>query len=527
MKLFSRRQATAVDNDYYYGDDDDDGYDYDEDDYDDNDNTTVHNDNSFAGRREGPAATTILTKEQQQRQSQSPPGRQHQLLRKLNCGASKKDVREQLQAQQEFEIQALSFASSSPRRGFGAATTVKPEPPVVLNNWQKEQRRSSWGVNLIKGNINKSQRQQSDITRPVLITVNDGDFASHGGGSASVVSSGSGSSNSSSSGSSSSSPNSSNNNDNKNRFVVGELPRDHPSVATKKTPSSSSSPFRIGFSVRNWQQRGSMTPSKSSRGSTSAVGVGADSGGATNDDGHHHQSSHYHNNINSFSTRNRNSIRASAHGNEDLYRNSFHNSNTTTTTNGSRRDMMDNVRTAQEIARKERWRRGIELEKKMRKERGTSSSINNHIGGPIMSAMAGSSYGQCTGAADDGGLYEETDNLTADGSHTTGTGTRGTGRSGGGGGGGGGSYNGDHSRSSAGSTTEATDTDESDEYWNNGARLLGKTKGSHSYQPTQRLFVSVAEDLRIVAKMILADGTACVGTAADITSETVAGCKSG
>lgn len=368
------------------------------------------------------------------KKQQHTPG---SMLRKLSCSASKRDAKEQLQ--QENEIEAVHQPPSSP-----------------TDSWQK---RSSWGVSIPQLRRSKSQ---SDITRPVLITVKDGDFANRHG-------------------SSSQYDHHHHHHDGdehkaEDQFVVGKLPRNHPA-------RSSSIPFRLGISVRNRQQAVDRSPKTKSERSTRN-----DLASASKSPLRRCRSSSTRDTVyTSISKEQQDGNHNLVEDQEDVRPTEY-------------RDMR-NFRTAEEVARKERWRRGLELERKMWQEKlSTSCALGGGDGGG--GGDAGSGCGP-----------HDADSL-ADGSHTTGTGTRDH------------HSRGEYSRSSAGYTTDQTDTDDSDEYDNqgryNGVRVLSK-----SFNQNQRMFQGVAEDLGIVARMILADGTACMGTAAAITSETVAGCKSG
>ena len=150
----------------------------------------------------------------------------------------------------------------------------------------------------------------------------------------------------------------------------------------------------------------------------------------------------------------------------------------------------------QEIARKERWRRGIEIEmeKRMSREKDNNTNSNTRTGSRSTSRSAGEGDGgaaAAAAAAASGGDRDDNSSIYADsntqGSHTTGNTT---------------------DFSSIGDWTDVTDD-----------TRMGRRRGHCS--SSQHVAESVAEDFGILAKLLLNDGYACLGTAADITRETI------
>jgi hypothetical protein len=141
---------------------------------------------------------------------------------------------------------------------------------------------------------------------------------------------------------------------------------------------------------------------------------------------------------------------------------------------------IDAKRVAKEAARRERWKRGLEMERRNNKNTRTATSRRDKNG-------------------DD----SSDDSLTI-GSQTTGTTTTG--------------YDTGEDSSSTDDWTNATDE----------SRLAPKyhryKAGGHCTSG-QYVTENVVEDFGIFAQLILSDGYACFGTAADITKETVVGCK--
>ncbi|KAL3919415.1 MAG: hypothetical protein SGILL_003761, partial [Bacillariaceae sp.] len=163
---------------------------------------------------------------------------------------------------------------------------------------------------------------------------------------------------------------------------------------------------------------------------------------------------------------------------------------------------LPSYRTAKEIARRERWKRGLEMEQH---RKGRSSSPQE---------------GKSADYGDDDSIFEDTTHFT----HSTGHSSYLTGDLG-----------------SVGSySTDYTETDESGDASSRYQRKRNKGRGTLKspprYDPSgtfaggpcssrQQIMSGIAEDFGIVAMMLWSDGSACIGTAADITKETVAGCK--
>lgn len=144
---------------------------------------------------------------------------------------------------------------------------------------------------------------------------------------------------------------------------------------------------------------------------------------------------------------------------------------------------IDARRTAQEVARRERWKRGLEMEKRMFKNATTTTGRER----------------------DD---TSSNDSLTM-GSHTTGTSVTG--------------YDTTEDSSSLDDWTDATDESNLTPKYHHHYRHT--SSGGHC-SSSQRIVESVAEDFGIFANLLLSDGYACFGTAAEITKETVGGCRS-
>ena len=315
-----------------------------------------------------------------------------ELVRKLNCSASKKYDDEDIHQKFGGEGEARGVADYLPKQ------IISP-----------------------RGSVSPSRRNDalSDITRPVLITVKDGDvnqpdpLSDHNN-----------------------IDNSNNMSELKSTFIVGELP-------TPATPVNmgSFSPFRLGMSARK----------------------------------RHHNATKYFINRAKDSNENRS-------GGWQWQNKSPTSSKVGLYATADRQDA-DAIREAQETARRERWRRGLEMEKRMFKN--TTATIT-------------------TGCDRDGDDHSYTDSLTQ-GSHTTVSSNTGY-------------ETGDFS-SSVGDWTDATDD-------SGVARYNETSTGTGHCTSSQHVVESVAEDFGIFANLLLSDGYACFGTAAAITRETVAGCKS-
>jgi len=152
--------------------------------------------------------------------------------------------------------------------------------------------------------------------------------------------------------------------------------------------------------------------------------------------------------------------------------------------NASEQQDIDAKRAAQEAARRERWKRGLEMEKRMFKNASTSVVRDR-----------------------DGCDSSSTDSLTI-GSHTTGT-----------------SITGYDTAEDSSSTDDWTDTTDESRLAPNYHRHYGQTSSGGHCADSQEIVESVAEDFGIIAKLLLSDGYACFGTAAAITKETVGSCR--
>ena len=141
-------------------------------------------------------------------------------------------------------------------------------------------------------------------------------------------------------------------------------------------------------------------------------------------------------------------------------------------------------RAAQEAARRERWKRGLEMENRMFK----NSSTTRRRGG-------------------DGYDSSSTESRTI-GSHTTGTSTTGY----------------DTAEDSI-STNDWTDVTDESRFTPKYHRRYRRNSSDGPCADSHEIVESVAEDFGIIAQLLLSDGYACFGTAAAITRETVGGCR--
>ena len=144
---------------------------------------------------------------------------------------------------------------------------------------------------------------------------------------------------------------------------------------------------------------------------------------------------------------------------------------------------IDAKRAAQEAARRERWKRGLEMEKRMFKN---TSTVRRDR---------------------DGYDSSSTDSLTM-GSHTTGTSTTGY-----------------ETAEDSSSTDDWTDVTDESRLASKYYRHYERTSSGGPCADNEEIVKSVAEDIGIIAKFLLSDGYACFGTAAAITKETVGGCR--
>jgi len=291
-----------------------------------------------------------------------------ELVRKLNCTSSKKssyDPDEHLTARD--------------------ASCISAEADFAVNH--SSLRKSTCGP--LRADTS------TDITRPVLITVKNGESNKH-------------------------IPSNNKNSENpevKNSFIIGQL--------SKPMKISNSSPFRLGMSSRKRQ----------------------------------HNATKYFKTISS-------------------------------TVDGTRTDSewyknqqdMDSKRAAQEAARRERWKRGLEMENRMFKNPSTGRSER------------------------DGYDSSSTDSLTM-GSNTTGTSTTG------------------YDTVDSSSMDDWTDVTDDSRLASRYYRHYGRNSSGGPCADSQEIVESVVEDIGIIAKFLLSDGTACFGTAAAITKETVGVCR--
>jgi len=302
------------------------------------------------------------------------------LARKLNCSASKKH---------DFDFEQ--------RLADGVETEYWGEKNFGINQFSRWKSASPLFI------IDTS----SEITRPVLITVKNGDMHE---------------------------PPPLCNDDNKrinhtmelkSSFVVGEFP--------ERVRMGTSSSFRLGMSARK----------------------------------RHHNATKYFKNR---SEDNNDKTRCGGGRHNNIFPN---------------RDI-DARRAVQEAARRERWKRGLEMEKRMFKNATTTTGRDKYT--------------------DDS---SSTDSLTL-GSHTTRTSVTG--------------YDTGEDSSSIDDWTDATDDSRLAPIYHH--RYHQTSSGGHC-SSSKQVVESVTEDFGIFAKLLLSDGYACLGTAAEITKETVGGCKYG
>ena len=139
-------------------------------------------------------------------------------------------------------------------------------------------------------------------------------------------------------------------------------------------------------------------------------------------------------------------------------------------------DEVTKKKAAQEAARRERWKRGFEMERRMMKNTKTTTEWDKY--------------------------RDDASTESGEESHTTGT-----------------SLDTEEDSMSTDDWTYATDESQLKYYYDRR-----RTSSGHCTSRKQ-IVQSVAEDFGIFAKLLLSDGYACFGTAADITRETVGGCK--
>ncbi|VEU41308.1 unnamed protein product [Pseudo-nitzschia multistriata] len=172
---------------------------------------------------------------------------------------------------------------------------------------------------------------------------------------------------------------------------------------------------------------------------------------------------------------------------------------------------LEAIRVAQDLARRERWKRGLENEL-YKKSSTAAGRSNTKSKGPIAAAKRYIEGESSNNTEDDQSLSDSTQ-----GSHTTGTS----------------GY--DDTTGESSSLDEWTDGSTTDndsrvyryhqDYPQHQQRQYRKTKSGRRCINNEQLARSVAEDVGIFADLILSDGFACFGTAAAITKETVASCR--
>jgi hypothetical protein len=164
-------------------------------------------------------------------------------------------------------------------------------------------------------------------------------------------------------------------------------------------------------------------------------------------------------------------------------------------------------RTAKEMARRERWKRGLEMEKQRKNKTPSPQECKSAFSGD-----------------DDDSTFEDTTHFT----YTTGDSSY---------------LSGDFGSvgSYSSGTDDGTETDDSGTDFTDGSsrchrkqrnKSLHTPKSPFRYNPSigpcsnrQNIMSGIAEDFGIVVRMLWSDGSACIGTAAAITKETVSSCR--
>ncbi len=146
------------------------------------------------------------------------------------------------------------------------------------------------------------------------------------------------------------------------------------------------------------------------------------------------------------------------------------------------KEELERRRAAQEAARKERWKRGLEMENRI--------------------AKGAKPWPKPSPGRDKDG-DESLDDSETTGSNTTGTSTTG------------------YDTAEDSSTMDDSWTDATDD---SGVKQYGYYNYPGQCASSHQVVASVAEDFGIFAQLLLSDGVACLGTAATITKETVGNC---
>jgi hypothetical protein len=330
-----------------------------------------------------------------------------ELVRKLNCSASKKSNDDDNENDDEYLQQSFSFMGGGRRDTKSRSDSYLPNQSFSSRPQQQQQQQQKWDPSSSQISIGGFGGSSSNITRPVLITVKDGGDVDELSSNAAF------------------SPLKDHTNtmsvlELTSRFIVGDLHHHHQQQKSSSSVnvnnktdnnknSSSSKPFRkIGMSARKRDSE----------------------------------------NVSAFVTPNK-----------------------------------------LEIARKERWRRGIEIEMEKRLSREKDNTNNTRTRTTSRSTSACEGEGAVSGGDryDNSSIYADSN---TQGSQTTGNTT-------------------DFSSIGDSIWTDATDD-----------TGMGRCRRGHC-SSSQHVAESVAEDFGILAKLLLNDGYACLGTAADITRETV------
>jgi hypothetical protein len=428
-----------------------------------------NNNNNNSSNKKIPSNHNMITVQQEVENSsnkQSMAG----LVNKLNCAASKKDFH---RYGGDYE-QYLAMTKND----FNSKNNKSPSssPPSMHMLKQQQRTASSWTVS---NPLVRKCKPQSDITRPVLITVKEGDLSDSNNNEVTPP-------NNNRKGPFRRTPTSSPPRELKTSFIVGELP-------TAKVSTLSS--FKFGSSARKTHQQPQQQEQNHQQCylPVNFSGLTRTPSSSPQRITNHNQSKRQHN--------------------HNQYPSSESDVGTTKATSYPL--------TEKELARRERWRKGLEMEQRMWK-----NNNSDHEAGD------GTDYSSMNNSNNNDDANTQTSCTTGGTSYNTGD------------------------SSTADDSTDATETDDSGDdpsryrggisRSNNNNRRSTATRGggggggATSVRPSskavqtsghcssrEQILNEIKEDLGIVASLLWADGVACIGGAAAITQETVAGCKDG
>jgi len=363
------------------------------------------------------------------------------LVRKLNCAAHSKTL-DLDNAVGEREVSGPSFARQS---SYNPALSFR--------------RASSWGGPLRKNS------SQSEITRPVLITVNDGDIER--------------SSDNDEESWSSTANNASARAELKSSFIVG--------LPTSTTLGSSQSNFLAATPPRSFRNSDQFFASESfaglSRSPSTTPSRSVNLSSNSHSSNVKNNSTHYRSKWLTGSSKERAEVRF--------------------------QDNEESLKTAREIARKERWKRGLQMEKQLWNNKESSDEYTDDTSINTDSVTQASTTTGFTSAYTTGGYSTYTDDSTDDATETD--------------------------------ESYYTDTDGSSFHYRSignsalkrSARQLTQyhgRQGGHQIKggpcsSNEQVMLAVKEDFGIIVGLLWSDGAACLGAAAAITKETVTSCK--